>query len=139
MFKTMFLATLALYSFASLACLSGESGARKMYLEEWGTEQMSSTSLQVDKSEIKNIVFYKITNPDSCGLRGCDYLIVSAKDEECLIQSLNVSGQIIIPNPKDWSALSVKQKPLPVDNIKPSKKDFKFNVNNQIFEEASEP
>lgn len=119
-----FLLPLAAHS----ACLTGSEGALELYSQEEAIQDLSI--LEIDEISSKGFLLYRVTNGDSCGVRGCDFSLYVVK-EGCLFSAFNAYSAKLKPS-SSWNSITVIEKALPVDGpsrtqvYEYDKKSFKY-------------
>lgn len=132
--KLFILLTLSLPILSSAkTCLQEEAGAREIYRQGFSAE--TESELEVTELQSSEGILYKIHSPDSCGTRGCEFVLAHSDVDGCLVLSFVGNGFMKPHKGNDYTTFNQTVKNLPVDKAITHKKTYQLNLKSRIFEE----
>jgi hypothetical protein len=117
---------------AQAVCHQGSNGAINLFGEQ---QAIDKKFLEAEELTPKVI---RVTNEDSCGIRGCQFGLFVVGKGKCVKSAFVSESGRIIRAQDDWKEFTLERKNLPVDIQQRSVKTFFLNKDSLMFEEKPE-
>ncbi len=127
---------LLLISFAAQAapgCPQAEEGAKSIYKKEF--PDVSKSDINVNELPVAQGQLFKVDHPDTCGMRGCEFILAALNKDKCLVLSFSGFGRIKALKKGDFSSFKYVVKRTGVDGPTPAK-SFQLNADTGVFSEV---
>lgn len=126
--KKFFILILMGLSIQAFACLIPKGTEVEYYNKSYGLNL--KTKIEISNFSVESFKGKQLYAPLSCGIQGCDYLLLIESSAGCFTEALSFSGKVIPLSPNNWNIIKIFEKSSAVDSKVPRKKVFIFQKTN---------
>ncbi len=118
-------------SFSKEPCSNTEQSVMDFYSKNISSSKKDQ--VLVDKLVNKELDFWKVTEVETCGASGCEFVLIYGDKNHCLNLIFEGNGQIVIKEGNDLQ-FTYLERSLAVDALKKQKRHYQFNLQTRKIE-----
>lgn len=122
--KLFFTLFLLVFAFQAMACAIPKGSETQYYIKEFGLD--SKSKIEITDFTVSGLKGKRLHHKNSCGLQGCDYILLVESSAGCFTEALTISGKLLSLATDNWDTLKVSEKNSAADLKKTKDKVFIF-------------
>lgn len=122
--KIFYTVILLTFAWQAFACAIPKGSEANYYIKEFGLD--SKSKIEITDFTVEDLKGKRLHHQNSCGVQGCDYILLVESEPGCFTEALTVSGKLQSIAKNNWNTLKVSEKNSAVDLKKSQDKVFIF-------------